>query len=377
MNIRIPVAEPEIGAKEEEYVLDCVRSNWVSSKGKYISEFESRFAEYIGVDNAIAVSNGTTGLHLALLALNVGFGDEVIVPTFTYVATANAVKYVNATPVFVDSEADTWNMDVNQVKQKISSKTKAIIAVHIYGQPVDMDALVRVCKENSIYLIEDVAEAIGSEYQGKRLDRLAMYQFSVFGNKTIPTGEGGMVLTNNSVMTDKLRKLRNQGMSTQKRYWYDVIGYNYRMTNIQAAIGLAQMERIDYFVKKKRQIAEWYKKYLNKPYIEFSVERPCTKNTYWMSSILLKPPLDMYRDILMEKLIEDYGIETRPFFYPMHKLPIYLVDNNDNAFPIVESFYYRGLNLPSSTKLEEDDIKYISRCIIEELDKLLYYPLQK
>lgn len=361
----IPVSEPDIGLEERKALLDAFDSSWISSKGYYIEKFEREFADFVGVRHAITTSNGTVSLHLILLALGIGPGDEVIVPTFTYIASVNSIRYVGATPVFVDSEPDTWNIDPEDVKRKITDRTKAIMTVHIYGHSVDIDPLLEICVKKRLYLIEDSAEATGTLYKGKHVGSFGIAgSFSFFGNKTITTGEGGMVVTNNEDLAKKIRKLKNQGNSDCKRYWHDVIGYNYRMTNLQAAIGYAQLKRVNELVGKKRQIAKWYKKYLKHELIQHPLEKEYCKNSYWMYSILLNSTLGDKRELIMELLLKEFGIETRPFFYPAHLLPMYK-NITKASFPVVESFYFRGINLPSSTKLTEGDIRFVSEAFLE------------
>lgn len=366
----IPVSEPNIGELEKLCINQAIDSSWISSKGKYIDLFESNFSKYLDCRESITTSNGTVSLHLILLALGIGFGDEVIVPTFTYIASVNAISYVGATPVFVDSEPDTWNMDVNKIEELINSKTKAIMAVHIYGHSVDMDPLLKLCNKYNLFLVEDAAEAIGTKYKRRYVGTFGIAgSFSFFGNKTITTGEGGMVVTNNETLAKLIRKLKNQGNSEEKKYWHDMIGYNYRMTNIQAAIGYAQLQRIEELVSKKRIIAKWYKKYLNNNLITHCVEKDYCESSFWMYSILLNGTVANKREKFIEILLKEYGIETRPFFYPAHILPMYK-NFCDSQYPICESFYYKGLNLPSSTKLSEDDVKYIAQSIENLIIKL-------
>ena len=241
----IPVAEPLLDGRETEYVLECLQTNWISSQGKFITQFESAFAEYCGVRHAIAVNNGTAALHLCLLALGVKAGDEVIVPSLTYVATANAVRYCNATPVFVDNDLRTFNIDANEIAAKITPSTKAIIPVHLYGHPADMDPILEIADKHRLFVVEDAAEAVGARYKDSRAGGIGTCAaFSFFGNKIITTGEGGMVTTNDEAIAARLRMLKGQGMDPDRRYWFPIIGYNYRMTNIAAAIGLAQLEQM-------------------------------------------------------------------------------------------------------------------------------------
>ena len=355
----IPVSEPNITEKELEYVTDAVKSTWISSNGKYIDRFESMFADYIGTKHALTVSNGTVALHVALLALGIGPGDEVIVPALTYIATANAVTYTGATPVFTDSEPDTWNMCPDSIERLITPKTKAIIAVHLYGHPCDMGKINSVAKRNNLYVIEDAAEAIGSEYANEKVGRFGdIATFSFYGNKTITTGEGGMVVTNDDELANKVRLLKGQGMSPVRRYWFDVIGYNYRMTNMQAAIGCAQMERIEELVAKKRQVASWYDELLSGiKDITLPVEKSYAKNTYWMYSILIDSKSETERDAFMEYLSKN-GIDTRPFFYLMTDMMPYKKYKSDDL-TIAKRIAAQGVNLPSSTLLEYEHIEQI------------------
>lgn len=365
---RIPVSEPNMLGNEEKYVLDCLQSTWISSRGEYIEKFERSMAQYLEVETAVATSSGTTALHLILLALGIGPGDQVIVPTLTYVACANTITYVGAEPVFVDANEYDWNMDTDLISDLITEKTKAIMAVHLYGAVSDIESLKNICDNHGLYLIEDAAEALGAEYMNLKAGSFGdLSAFSFFGNKTITTGEGGLIATSNASLADQIRRLRNQGQSHHSRYWHDVIGYNYRMTNIQAAIGLAQVENISFLTEQKRRIASYYQKYLQHPDITHPVQRDNTKHGYWMYSILLKGDLSHIRDLLMENLMKK-GVETRPFFYPMHLLPMFSVEH-PNTLPVSEDLAARGLNIPSSTTLDTEDITYISEVIIETLEE--------
>ncbi|NQU99168.1 MAG: DegT/DnrJ/EryC1/StrS aminotransferase family protein, partial [Parcubacteria group bacterium] len=242
----IQVSKPSLGREELNNVMEAIKSSWISSKGKFITEFEENFAEYCGVKYGIATANGTVALHLALKALKISKGDEVIVPDLTFIATANVVTYCNAKPIFIDSNPDYWCIDPEKIEEKITTKTKAIIPVHLYGHPCDMDAITKIAKKYGLYVIEDAAEAHGAGYKGKKVGSFGDIScFSFYGNKIITTGEGGMCLTNNQKLAERMKILRDHGMSPDKRYWYDVIGFNYRMTNIQAAIGVAQLKKID------------------------------------------------------------------------------------------------------------------------------------
>lgn len=359
--IKIPIYQPSIGGNEKKYVSDCIDSTWISSKGKYINLFETEFAKYIGCEYATSVANGTVALHLALVALGIGPGDEVIVPTLTYIASVNAIAYTGATPVFVDSFKETWQLDTDDVKKKITTKTKAIMAVHLYGHPCDMDELTKITRENGLFLIEDCAEAIGSKYKDKHVGTFGdIATYSFFGNKTITTGEGGMVVTNNETLYDRAVHYKGQGLAKHRQYWHDVIGYNYRMTNICAAIGMAQLEQIDAFVKRKREIAALYNKFFQNSGYEFHHESKDVFHSYWMCSILVEKAAQ--RDVLRQHLA-NHGIETRPLFYPVHTMPMYAIKYQNH--PVAENLGWRGINLPSYPSLSNDDVKLIVSKIIE------------
>ncbi|MEZ6119223.1 MAG: aminotransferase class I/II-fold pyridoxal phosphate-dependent enzyme [Pirellulaceae bacterium] len=255
----IRVAEPCLHGNERQYVLDCLDTTWISSRGKYIEQFEERMAEFCGVPFAIATNNGTTALHLALAALGIGPGDEVIVPTLTYIASVNAIRYCGATPVFVDAEFPYLGISPADVERKITSQTKAIITVPLYGHPVDFDAIDQIARQHGLAIVEDAAEALGASYKERPMGSMGhCASFSFFGNKTITTGEGGMVVTNDAQLADRLRFLRGQAVSPTKNYWHTDVGYNYRMTNIAAALGCAQMEKIDDYLQRRQQVAHWY-----------------------------------------------------------------------------------------------------------------------
>ena len=356
----IPVAEPCLGEEELKNVIEAVKSGWISSKGKFIEEFERGFAKYCGVKYGIATANGTVALHLALKALGIGKGDEVIVPTLTFVATANVVVHCNAKPVFVDSHPEYWCIDPEKMEEKITKNTKAIMVVHLYGHPCDMDWIMDIAEDKGLYVIEDCAEAHGAEYKGKKVGSFGdVACFSFYGNKIITTGEGGMCITDNEELAEKMRILRDHGMSKHKKYWHEVVGFNYRMTNLQAAIGVAQLKKLDKFIEKKRQIAKWYAEELKeleeKGLVKLHPEMNWAKCVYWMYCILIEDRADISRDELMQKL-ENAGIETRPFFVPMHTLPMY---NSGERLPVAESLAERGINLPSSVKLEFDQIERV------------------
>lgn len=363
MEKKIPVANAVLNGNEKKYVMDCLDSSWISSNGKYIVEFERKFARFCKSDYAISCCNGTVSLHLALLGNNVGVNDEIIMPTLTYIATANSVRYCGARPVFVDSDPETWNIDPSKIEEKITPNTKGIIVVHLYGHPVEMDPVLKIASRHDLFIIEDAAEAHGAMYKNKIVGSLGdCASFSFYGNKIITTGEGGMVVTNNKKMAEKIRTLKGQGVDSTRRYWHPVIGYNYRMTNIEAAIGLAQLEKIEWHLKRRREIADLYHKHLKnlQNYIQLPIEKKWAHHAYWMYSILLKDSVSLSRDEFMNRLQKE-GIETRPVFYPMHILPPH--KEKRGKYPVAEKIASRGINLPTHGSLTEGDIKYISKTV--------------
>lgn len=365
---RIFVAQPKMAGNERKYVLDCLDTNWISSNGKYIGAFEEAFAKFCGAKHAIAANNGTTALHLALVAQGLKPGDEVIIPTVTYIATANAVRYCGATPVLVDVCADTMNIDPAVIERKITPKTRGIIPVHLYGHPADMDAVNRIASKHGLWVVEDAAEAHGAEVNGKKVGTLGTCAtFSFFGNKIITTGEGGMITTDDDELAARLRLYRGQGMDTNRRYWFPVVGYNYRMTNIQAAIGLAQMEGIETALADRERLAGWYDAALSDltEQIVLPAQAPWAKLVYWMYNIFLRDGNENRRDQVMRDL-DDMGIETRPVFYPMHVLPPY---QEASSYPVADLWSQRGINLPTHQDLTQGDVERIARSLREVLSK--------
>jgi perosamine synthetase len=359
----IPIAEPSLEGRELEYVTDCIRSGWVSSLGEYVKRFEQEFATYCGVRYGVATHNGTVALHLALAALGIGPGDEVILPTLTFVATANAVVYAGATPIFVDSEPHTWNIDPGAVTQAITSRTRAIIAVHLYGHPADMDSLRTLANQHGLTLIEDAAEAHGARYKGRRVGSLSdVAIFSFFGNKIITTGEGGMVLTDDSELAERCFFLENQARHKENPYWHPEIGYNYRMTNLQAALGVAQLERIEELIAIRVRNAGHYGRRLQD--IRGLSPPPCAQwadNVYWMYTVLVEEGYGQDRDTLMARL-RQRGIDTRPAFYPIHILPMY---HHGQRFPVAEEIGRKGLNLPSGATLTLEQANAVCDALAE------------
>jgi perosamine synthetase len=368
MRRNISVAAPALVGNEKAYVLDCLESTWISSNGKYIERFEEAFASFCNVRHAITCCNGTVALHLALMALGVKPGDEIIVPTLTYVATANAVTYCGARPVFIDSEPETWTLDPSLIEERITPRTKGMIVVHLYGHPVDMDAVLAVARKHRLFVIEDAAEAHGAKYKGKIIGSLGdIATFSFYGNKILTTGEGGMVVTNNDDLGTRIRILKGQGMDPTRRYWFSVVGYNYRMTNIAAAIGLAQLEKVDWHIGRRREIATHYIEHLkHEKGITLQPEKPWACNVYWMVSAVLGENLLISRDYILSELAQ-LGIETRPFFYPMHTLPIYRELVKGRSFPVADRLAARGINLPSSATLSEEDVDFVCNELVRLL----------
>jgi perosamine synthetase len=353
----IPVYEPSLGDLEESLVVDAVRSGWISSQGKYITQFEREFADFCGVKEGVAVSNGTIALHLALHALGIRAGDEVIVPALTFVASANAVHYTGAAPVFADVDPLTWNINPAAVEKLISPRTKAIMAVHIYGHPAPLPELLAIAEKNSLYLIEDSAEAHGAQIGEQRTGSFGTIgAFSFMANKIITTGEGGMLTTNDSTLAARCRQLRDHAMPPERRYWHPEVGFNYRMTNLQAAVGVAQMRRIEHFLSRKREIAFQYNAALKDlPGVTLPVETIGYTNVYWMYSLLINEGFSLTRDQLIYALRER-GIDSRPFFHSLDTLPPY---QSSSPCPVSVQVSSKGINLPSSPSLNEKQIMYI------------------
>lgn len=362
----IPVAEPLLAGNELAYVTDCIQTGWVSSLGEYVRRFESEFAAYCGTAHGVATANGTVAIHLLAETLQLGPGDEVIMPSLTYVASANGVRYSGVTPVFVDSESESWNIDPAQVAAAITPATKAIMAVHLYGHPADMDPLREIAAQHGLLLLEDAAEAHGALYKGQRVGGLSDAAiFSFYGNKIITAGEGGIIVTNNREWAERAFFLENQGRYGSDPYWHPEIGYNYRMTNIQAAIGLAQFERIEALLALRRRNAAHYNARLAEvPGLILPPETSWATNVYWMYSVLVSDDFGLSRDELRAKLRER-GIDSRPFFYPVHTLPMY---NTGQHLSVAEDLGRRGLNLPSGATLTADQIDYICDTIREIRD---------
>ncbi len=360
---RISIANPVFNGNEKKYLMECIDTGWVSANGRFIQEFEEKFAEFCGAKYALACSNGTVSLHLILAALGIGPGDEVLMPVLTYIATANAVRYCGATPVFVDSEEGTFNMDPKKIEEKITSRTKAIMPVHLYGLPANMEAIMEIADRHHIPVVEDAAEAHGAEYKGQRVGSFGIASsFSFFGNKIITCGEGGMVTTNDEALYQRMKLLKGQAVSPDKRYWHVDVGYNYRMTNMQAAVGLGQLENIDWHIQQRKRIADLYKEYLKgaEQYVKLQEVPENYKSVFWMSNVILQDRVAKERDAVMGEM-EQCDIEMRPVFYPVHIMPPYLAE--EESYPVAEKLSARGISLPSHAMLQEQDVKYICDCL--------------
>jgi len=367
MNYKTYLYEPLLGNDEKKFVQDCLKSNWISSKGKYISKFEKQFSKFINIKYSLSVSNGTAALHLALLALHLKKSDEIIVPTFTYISPVNAIKYIDSKVKFLDSNLDTWQIDIDQLEKNISKKTKAIIVPHLYGQMCNLQKLKRICKNKKIYLIEDCAEAFGCYYKKKHLGTFGdISTFSFFGSKTITTGEGGMVCTNNKQFAERIYKLKMVGVVKNRYYWHDIIGYNYRMTNICAAIGLGQLKIAKNILKKKINVFNNYKYFLRNINIKMNKELPHTKSSFWLINIFVNSKKT--RDGLA-KYLKKNKIETRNTFNPVHKMPMYKNLTRGKIFSNANILSDTGLSLPSGPSLKKEEIKNICSLVINYLGK--------
>ena len=363
----IPLISTDFSGKELDYVNDCLNSGWVSSIGSYVNKFQNAFNQKFGFNYSLCVSSGTTGLQLAFTTLGIGINDEVIVPNFTFAASINSIIHSNATPILVDVNSDSACVDIEIVKKSITKKTKAILLVHLYGNACNLDDFYKLREETGILIIEDCAEALGTRYKEKHV---GLYSdaaiFSFFGNKLITTGEGGMVCFKDQNYYLKAKKLSSHGMDPQKRYWHEELGFNFRMTNIQAALGLGQIERIDQFIKAKIIISNLYIKYLssNKS-INLQQISPDVQSSYWLFTIFLNDNIKIFRDEIIDYLLAK-GIETRPCFYPLNEMPPYKkYCNNDISNSI--NLAYAGISLPTSIKMTEMEVKFVCQELINAI----------
>jgi perosamine synthetase len=358
----IPVCEPSLSKREEELALDCLRTGWISSAGKYLERFETGWAKYCGMKHGVAVSSGTTALQIAVRLLDLNPGDEVIMPTFTIISCAQAITECGGIPVLVDSDPLNWQMNTAQIETKITKKTRAILAVHTYGHPVDMDPVIDMASANNLPVIEDAAEAHGAEYKGQKCGGLGdVSVFSFYANKLITTGEGGMVLTRDDVLAERSRSLRNLCFQKKQRFLHEELGYNYRMTNMQAALGVAQLARIDRIVEQKRSIARAYSERLKEVSgLKLPVEEKWAQNVYWVYGVVLEEETGLEAGQLTRRLFE-HGVDTRPFFLGMHEQPVFhrmgLFMNE--TYPVAERLARQGLYLPTGLTIKENEIDQV------------------
>ncbi|MDH3353576.1 MAG: DegT/DnrJ/EryC1/StrS family aminotransferase [Nanoarchaeota archaeon] len=356
----IPISMPSITQKEIDYVTDAVKSGWVSSIGPYVEKFEEEFAGFCGTRYAVATSNGTTALHLALVSLGIKEGSEVVVPDLTFIATANAVSYTGAEVVCVDIEEDILCLDPAKFEKAITSKTKAVVPVHLYGHPANMYEINRIAKKYDLKVVEDAAEAHGAEIEGQKVGSFGDCAiFSFYGNKIITSGEGGMITTDDEKLYNEIKYLRDHAMSNKKRYWHGKIGFNYRITNLQAALGLSQLERIDELIEKKKNIYKWYSNELKGiKNFKINCQREKYKNVFWMICVEILGCDEERRSIIIEGL-RKYNIDTRPFFYPVSDMDMYSSSLTNVAHRVSK----RGLNLPSYFSITEEQVKYVCRML--------------
>jgi perosamine synthetase len=369
--VRFPVLEPTIGDLEAEYVLEAVRSGWVSSIGPFVERFEREFAAFCGVPHCVAVANGTVALHLALVAADVGPGDEVLVPDLTFAATAAAVRHAGATPVLVDVRDDDWTIDPDLCERAITPATRAIVPVHLYGMPARMSELRTVCARHRLLLLEDAAEAHGArDESGRRTGALGDAAcFSFYGNKLLTTGEGGAITTGDDALAGRARFLKDHAMDRRRRYFHTEVGFNYRLTNLQAALGCAQLARLPDTLERRAQILSWYRAELEPAGIVINPTRPGTSPVCWVSSALLPGTWDADRQArLVAALRDEHGVDTRPFFVPMHQLPPYaacrLVTRGESVSLRLST---AGIGLPTSSRLTREDVAAVAAALREAL----------
>jgi perosamine synthetase len=358
----IPLIEPYLGKNSRTYIDECFDTCWISSRGHFIPDFERAFAGFVGTKHAVAVTNGTVALHLALISLDIGEGDEVIVPDLTFAATINAVLHAKATPVIVDIDPLTWNISPERIREAITSKTKAIIPVHLYGYPCNMSEIMKIGEQYGLSVIEDAAEAHGATYYGKKVGSFGdVGTFSFYGNKIITTGEGGMCTTDNDELYEKMLVLRDHGMNKSNKYKYDVVGYNYRMTNPQAALGLAQLEEIADILSRRHRVGQWYEEELS-GVRDITVRETTSgiKPVVWLYTCLARN-----RDIALEKLAEA-KIETRPMFFPLHQMDIYKQYVRQEC-PSSIDVAYRGLTLPTYFTIPHSYVQRVCKALKAEV----------
>lgn len=368
---RVPLAAPDLAGNEEAYVLQALRSTWISSTGEFLRRFESTFAEICETRHALAVTNGTVALHLALLGLGAGPGDEVIVPSLTYVATANAVRYVGADPVFVDVEPQTWCLSPEAVEAAVTPRTRGVIAVHLYGHPADMNPINKIAAAYGLWVVEDAAEAPLARYHDRPIGSLGtVATFSFYGNKVLTSGEGGALTVDDDALAARMRMLRGQGMDPQRRYFFPVTGYNFRLTNLAAALLCAQLERAPALVERRAQICRRYRNALRSvPHLELQPHATWATPTPWLFSVLVGDTSPVDRDALAASL-EHEGIETRPFFVPMHHLPPFRSEAESRRLwlPVTDTLARRGLNLPTFSTMTDAQVDRVVDRVRAALD---------
>lgn len=368
----LPVNQPLLNGREKELLIECIETGWISSDGPNIRKFEDGFAAYIGVDHGVAVSNGTVALEAALFAIGIGEGDEVIMPSFTIISCAIAALRFGAIPVLVDIEPDTWNIDVEQIEAKITSRTKAIMAVHMYGHPSDLDPILAIAKRHGLMVVEDASQVHGALYKGNKCGAIGhISTFSFYANKIITTGEGGMVMTSDDRLAERARSYRNLCFRTERRFYHTEIGNNLRMTNLQAALGVAQLARVDEFVELKRANGALYLERLNRLHgVRTQVEKPWAKMVYWMYCVQLDSSTGHDAEAMMAALSQR-GVGTRPFFLGLHEQPVFRAKGwyLDERFPVTERAARQGFYLPSSVSLKVSDIDFVVEQVAEVLSK--------
>jgi perosamine synthetase len=367
MNWKVPLAQPDLSGNEARYVAEAVESSWISSSGPFVERFETDFARLCGTRFALGVANGTVGLHLVLEALGVGPGDEVIVPSLTYIATANAVAYTGATPVFADVDPSTWCLDVSAVQAAVTARTVGIIAVHLYGHPADMAALAAVADRHSLFLVEDAAEAHGAKVESRPVGGLGTAGvFSFYGNKIVTSGEGGAVTTSDAALDARLRLLRGQGMDPERRYFFPVRGFNYRLTNLACALLCAQIEHFDQMLASRRAIDRLYRSLLERVAgLTLQHRAIWAEPVPWLFSMTVdEEEFGMSRDLLARRLA-DAGVETRPFFIPVHTLPPYSASGGQPQLAVTERLGEEGLNLPTFSAMTDDQVGEVAKAICD------------
>jgi perosamine synthetase len=363
----IPISDIIFQGNEVKYVRDAVESTWISSTGPYIDKLETEFATKMDCSHAVSVNNGTSALLLALKSLDIGRGDEVILPSLTFAATVNAVFYAGATPVLVDCLPDHWNIDPAEIEKVITPSTKAIIPVHLYGHPCDMESIMAIAKRNGLFVIEDAAESHTAECSGQKVGSIGSIGcFSFYGNKVITSGEGGMCTTNDSSLAMRMRTLRDHGMSRSKKYWHEEIGFNFRMTNLNAAVGLAQLEQIDQFLSQRTLLSKFYDdRFENLAGARLPMSSPFGKNISWLYCLILNRQSTISRDDLLVGL-KEYNIDARPLFFPLHLMSPYRELRKGSDLKNSVEIGLSGINLPLFPSLGQVDIKYIAD-VVEQL----------